>query len=64
MFPCIRMLTISKKLIAQGKPVNAVCRLIVVTQPTYHRLRHQYSSCRPMRLAGLTSSGWLTRLYQ
>lgn len=37
----IRKLKTSKQLIAQGKTVIEVCRLIEVTQPTYHRWRQQ-----------------------
>jgi len=32
----IRKLKTAEQLIAQGKPVTDVCRVIEVTQPTYH----------------------------
>ena len=32
----------AEQLIAQGKTVAEVCRVIEVTQPTYHRWRQQY----------------------
>ena len=38
----IRKLKTAEQLIAQGKTVVEVCRLIEVTQPTYHRWRQQY----------------------
>jgi putative transposase len=38
----IRKLKTAEPLIAQGKTVADVCRVIEVTQPTYHRLRQQY----------------------
>jgi transposase-like protein len=36
----------AEQLIAQGKTVAEVCRVIEVTQPTYHRWRQQYGGCR------------------
>ncbi len=38
----IRKLNTAEQLIAQGKTVADVCRVIEVTQPTYHRWRQQY----------------------
>ena len=38
----IRKLKTAEQLIAQGKTVSEVCRVIEVTQPTYHRWRQQY----------------------
>ena len=38
----IRKLKTADQLIAQGKAVVDVCRVIEVTQPTYHRWRQQY----------------------
>jgi putative transposase len=38
----IRKLKTAEQLIAQGKTVVEVCRVIEVTQPTYHRWRQQY----------------------
>ena len=38
----IRKLKTAEQLIAQGKTVADVCRVIEVTQPTYHRWRQQY----------------------
>jgi transposase-like protein len=37
----IRKLKTAEQLIAQGKAVVEVCRVIEVTQPTYHRWRQQ-----------------------
>jgi len=37
----IRKLKTAEQLIAQGKTVVEVCRVIEVTQPTYHRWRQQ-----------------------
>ena len=38
----IRKLKSAEQLIALGKTVPDVCRVIEVTQPTYHRWRQQY----------------------
>jgi transposase-like protein len=38
----IRELKTAEQLIAQYKTVADVCRVIEVTQPTYHRWRQQY----------------------
>jgi len=38
----IRKLKSAEQLIAQGKTVVEVCRVIEVVQPTYHRWRQQY----------------------
>lgn len=38
----IRKLKTAEQLIAQGKTAADVCRVIEVTQPTYHRWRQQY----------------------
>ena len=38
----IRKLKTAEQLIAQGKTVVEVCRVIEVTQPTCHRWRQQY----------------------
>jgi transposase-like protein len=40
----IRKLKTAEQLIAQGKTVAEVCRVIEVTQPTYHRWRQHYGS--------------------
>ena len=37
----IRKLKTAEQMIAQGKTVVEVCRVIEVTQPTYHRWRQQ-----------------------
>ena len=43
----------AEQLIAQGKTVSDVCRVIEVTQPTYHRWRQQYGGgSRPRRPGG------------
>ena len=39
----IRKLKTAEQLIAQGKTLVEVCRVIQVAQPTYHRWRQQYS---------------------
>ena len=38
----IRNLNTAEQLIAQGKTVADLCRVIEVTQPTYHRWTQQY----------------------
>ena len=40
----IRKLKTAEQLIDQGKTLVEVCRVIEVTQPTYHRWRQQYGS--------------------
>lgn len=42
----IRMLKTTKQLIAQGKIIADACRVIEVTQPTYHRWRQQYGGIK------------------
>jgi len=39
----------AEQLIAQGKTVADVCRVIEVRHLTYHRWRQQYGGCRPRR---------------
>ncbi|SBO44277.1 transposase [Cyanobium sp. NIES-981] len=51
----IRKLKTAEQLIAQGKTVADVCRVIEVTQPTYHRWWQQYGGCRPRRPGGCPS---------
>jgi len=48
----IRKFKTAEQLIAQGKTVVEVCRVIEVTQPTYHRWRQQYVGCRPRKPGG------------
>jgi len=43
----IRKLKTAEQLIAQGKTVLEVCRVLEVTQPTYHRWRQQGGSSGP-----------------
>ena len=49
----IRKLSPEGQLIAQGKTVADVCRVLEVTQPIYHRWRQQYGRCRSRRLTHL-----------
>jgi transposase-like protein len=52
----IRKLKTAEQLITQGKTVAEVCRVIEVTQPTYHRWRQQYGGMQvkePRRLTQL-----------
>ena len=44
----------AEQLIAQGKTVAAVCRVIEVTQPTYHRWRQQYGGMQAEEARRLT----------
>ena len=48
----IRKLKTAEQLIAQCKTVVEVCRVIEVTQPTYHRWRQQYGACRARKPGG------------
>jgi len=50
----IRKLKTSEQLIAQGKTVVEVCRVIEVTQPTYHRWRQQYGGMQAEEARRLT----------
>lgn len=40
----IRRLKASEQLIAQRRSVAVVCRAIEVSQPTFHRCKHQYGN--------------------
>ena len=44
----------AEQLIAQGKTVADVCRVIEVTQPTYHRWRQQYGGMQAEEARRLT----------
>jgi len=46
--------TNGEQLIAQGKSVDEVCRVIEVTQPTYHRWRQQYGGMQAEEARRLT----------
>jgi len=48
----IRKLKTAEQLMAQGRTVADVCRVIEVTQLTYHRWRQQYAGCKPRRPSG------------
>jgi putative transposase len=48
----IHKLQKAKKLIAQGKTVPDVCRMIEVTQPTFHRWWQKYGGCKKWRPKG------------
>ena len=50
----IRKPKTAEQLIAQGKTVVEVCRVIEVTQPTYHRWRQQYGGMQPEEARRLT----------
>ena len=50
----IRKLKTAEQLIAQGKTVIDVCRVIEVTQPTYHRWRQQYGGMQAEEARRLT----------
>ena len=50
----IRKLKTAEQLIAQGKTVVEVCRVIEVTQPTYHRWRQQYGGMQAEEARRLT----------
>jgi len=50
----IRKLKSAEQLIAQGKTVVEVCRVIEVTQPTYHRWRQQYGGMQAEEARRLT----------
>jgi len=50
----IRKLKTAEQLIAQGKTVLDVCRVIEVTQPTYHRWRQQYGGMQAEEARRLT----------
>ena len=50
----IRKLKTAEQLIAQGKTVVDVCRVIEVTQPTYHRWRQQYGGMQAEEARRLT----------
>jgi putative transposase len=50
----IRKLKTAEQLIAQGKTVIEVCRVIEVTQPTYHRWRQQYGGMQAEEARRLT----------
>jgi putative transposase len=50
----IRKLKTAEQLIAQGKTVADVCRVIEVTQPTYHRWRQQYGGMQAEEARRLT----------
>lgn len=48
----IRKLKAAEQLIAQGKTVAEVCRVIEVSQQTYHRWRQQYGAGSVKEAAG------------
>ena len=50
----IRKLKTAEQLIAQGKTVADVCRVIEVTQPTYHRWKQQYGGMQAEEARRLT----------
>ena len=50
----IRKLKTAEQLVAQGKTVTEVCRVIEVTQPTYHRWRQQYGGMQAEEAKRLT----------
>ena len=50
----IRKLKTAEQLIAQGKTVVEVCRVIEVTQPTYHLWRQQYGGMQAEEARRLT----------
>ena len=50
----IRKLKTAEQLIAQGKTVVEVCRVIEVTQPTCHCWREQYSGMQAEEARRLT----------
>ncbi|MFM7651904.1 MAG: transposase [Vulcanococcus sp.] len=50
----IRKLKTAEQLIVQGKTVADVCRVIEVTQPTYHRWRQQYGGMQAEEARRLT----------
>ena len=50
----IRKLKTTEQLIAQGKTVVEICRVIEVTQPTYHRWRQQYGGMQAEEARRLT----------
>ncbi len=50
----IRKLKTAEQLIAQGKTVADICRVIEVTQPTYHRWRQQYGGMQAEEARRLT----------
>jgi len=50
----IRKLKTAEQLIAQGKTVADVCRVIEVTQPTYHHWRQQYGGMQAEEARRLT----------
>jgi transposase-like protein len=50
----IRKLKTAESLIAQGKTVADVCRVIDVTQPTYHRWRQQYGGMQTEEALAVT----------
>ena len=50
----IRKLKTAEQLIAQGKTVVEVCRVIEVTQPAYHRWRQQYGGMQAEEARRLT----------
>jgi len=52
--PIIRKLNTAEQLIAQGKTVVDVCRVLEVTQPTYHRWRQQYGGMQAEEARRLT----------
>ena len=45
----IRKLKTAEQLIAQGKTVAEVCRVLEVSQPTYHRWRQLYGGMQAVR---------------
>jgi len=50
----IRKLKIAEQLIAQGKTVIELCRVMGVTKPPYHRWRQQYDGMQAEEIRRLT----------
>jgi putative transposase len=50
----IRKLKTADQLIAQGKTVSDVCRVLEVAQPTYHRWRQLYGGMKAEEAKRLT----------
>jgi putative transposase len=59
----IRKLKTAEQLIAQWKTVADVCRVIEVTQPTYHRWRQQYGGMQAEEARRLTRPATTGRCY-
>jgi transposase-like protein len=53
----IHKLKTAEQLIAQGKTVVELCRVVEVTQPTFHRWRQQYGGMQAEEARRLTPLG-------